>query len=410
MSPHAFRAAVRLLPRLLCTMTLGATTAVAQTRAEPRRPRLPATADTNSAAAYYQLAMARLRRDPAEAAAALYWASRLEPGSAEVLYARHVAMLLNDPDVLDGWVRGDRRILRTPRVLVIDSMRQRAAIINPFFRRALDADLIEQYVENRVLRDRRGLSVTEVQFEVREFLDDIDDPAIRGWLLSSRGVLTGALLAWAPALRRDSTSVRMRVDRANVYVTLGRLDSARADLEAALAAARRADTTRIWHVYESKAALEYTLGILLARTGDTAGARAAFQQALVEHLGFYPAHIRLGQLALAARDTAGAVTEYERAIAIRDDDYDARLMLGFLLGSLRRFDEAVPHLERATRAEPWAVTPVDVLAQIHEAAGHTAEALAAYRRFVQLCRRDDPARGAALQRIAELGGTAAPRP
>jgi tetratricopeptide (TPR) repeat protein len=44
----------------------------------PKRPRLAADADTNSSLAYYTAGVTALSRDPEKAAAAFYWATRLE--------------------------------------------------------------------------------------------------------------------------------------------------------------------------------------------------------------------------------------------------------------------------------------------------------------------------------------------
>jgi hypothetical protein len=60
----------------------------AQHDKEPRRPKLPAGADTNSARTYYDFALGQLRSSPDKAADALYWATRLEPMWADAFYAR----------------------------------------------------------------------------------------------------------------------------------------------------------------------------------------------------------------------------------------------------------------------------------------------------------------------------------
>lgn len=389
-----------LLACLICVAIVSP--ASAQARDAPRRPRLPSTADTNSAQSYADYALDQLRRNPAQAAAALYWATRLEPANADLVYARHVALLVSDTDLLVGWMNGDRRVLASARALTVDTLWERAIVIDPFLRRQLDGLLLERYVENAVMRSQGARWEGDLLTAIHAYLNDIDDPFIRSWVLSSRGDYTEALGVYGQMVLRDSAKVGLRVERATAYVAAGRLDSARMDLEAALASARRADTTSIGHVYHSKAPLEYTLGMLLARMGDVSGARAALQRALVENLGYVPAYVRLSQLALAVRDSAAAVRELERAVDIRPDDYHARLKLGFLLGAMGRNDAAIPHLERAATVEPWAPEPVDLLAQVHDAAGHRAAALGAYQRFLALCRRDDPARRIAEQRIAAL--------
>jgi hypothetical protein len=55
---------------------------------EPPRPQLPRGADPNDWEAYFDLGDARFQRAPREAAAAFYWASRLDPTRSEPLFAR----------------------------------------------------------------------------------------------------------------------------------------------------------------------------------------------------------------------------------------------------------------------------------------------------------------------------------
>src|SRR5712692_402598 len=75
----------------------------------PRRPRLAAEADTNDAVSYYQLGVERLERNPDAAAAAFYWAARLDPLSAQAWYGQYVAQLAHSSSRLVHYV------LREPR-------------------------------------------------------------------------------------------------------------------------------------------------------------------------------------------------------------------------------------------------------------------------------------------------------
>src|SRR6266853_300071 len=61
---------------------------------EPKRPKLDAGRDTNSAGAYHQHGMLQLAKRPQVAADAFYWAARLEPSIAEPWYGRWCALLL----------------------------------------------------------------------------------------------------------------------------------------------------------------------------------------------------------------------------------------------------------------------------------------------------------------------------
>src|SRR5882724_10277842 len=72
------------------------------------RPRLPSTADTNAAAAYYQFAEPLVRfgakLDTAEMA--LYWASRLDPAWPDPIYARGMVLLRAlQQDAFQTWLK-----------------------------------------------------------------------------------------------------------------------------------------------------------------------------------------------------------------------------------------------------------------------------------------------------------------
>ncbi|HLM69632.1 MAG TPA: hypothetical protein VK358_18970, partial [Longimicrobium sp.] len=98
----------------------------------PRRPVLWAQADTNNANTYYLHGVNRIADRPAEAAAAFYWAARLQPGWAEPLYGRRMALLMADPDRLVRYMQDNRGTLRSPEIQAIDSLQLRALSLNPF--------------------------------------------------------------------------------------------------------------------------------------------------------------------------------------------------------------------------------------------------------------------------------------
>ena len=59
-----------------------------------KRPKLAAGSDTNDPGAYLSLAIRSLEEKPDEAAAAFYWAARLDPSSPEALDGRRAALLM----------------------------------------------------------------------------------------------------------------------------------------------------------------------------------------------------------------------------------------------------------------------------------------------------------------------------
>src|SRR5690349_21582953 len=83
---------------------------------EPRRPKLPAGADTNSAQVYYDLGLDKFDRDPDQAADAFYWAARINPTQAESYYARRCALLIADRYRFERYWDDDRRTLQSDEV------------------------------------------------------------------------------------------------------------------------------------------------------------------------------------------------------------------------------------------------------------------------------------------------------
>lgn len=195
----------------------------------PRRPKLPRGGDTCSGYDYYQLGMSRLRLNPREAAAAFYWAQRISPLTAVAYYGERIARLMEDPNLLRGYVEGDRRVLASARVRRIDSLQIRAMTLDPFFPRSLDEDLLVTYFTNFV-RDKlrqqgEQVSESEIEFSVRSAIDDAD-PATRAWLAYARGNYSQAAAFWAVKVRDDPKDTDLRAVRSQALFLMGAVDSA----------------------------------------------------------------------------------------------------------------------------------------------------------------------------------------
>ena len=91
--------AMALAAAAACTVTARAQ----RVHAVPARPALWAGADTNSPGAYYMMGVQQLERDARTAAAAFFWAERLNPGLPDALYGRYVALLITDPHRLEQY-------------------------------------------------------------------------------------------------------------------------------------------------------------------------------------------------------------------------------------------------------------------------------------------------------------------
>src|SRR5437016_5167423 len=96
-------------------------------------------------------------------------------------------------------------------------------------------------------------------------------------------------------------------------------DSAVADLTALIDRLERIQDSSV-APYVSKDFLYYAIGVLRAGQERFPEARAAYEGALVENLGFYMAHVRLSAVALFLHDTTTALNELETATMMRGDD------------------------------------------------------------------------------------------
>src|SRR5207244_126136 len=129
-------------------LLLSSSVVLAQAEKPPKRPKLPASADTNDARAYYNFAIENLTKDSDKAADALYWSSRLEPMWADAYYARRIALLVADHRVLARYWSGDRNTMRSSEVLRADSLFYRALTLNPFVSQTLDRKIFEVLVDD----------------------------------------------------------------------------------------------------------------------------------------------------------------------------------------------------------------------------------------------------------------------
>lgn len=353
----------------------------------PRRPRLEAGADSNSAAAYYYHGLARLRTNPIEATTAFYWASRLDPSWAEALYARRIAFHMSDLQRFSRYVDGARYVIESKEVRQADSLLLKAMLRNPFLYRALDKVLIEE-----LIRDQNGAPTLMMS----------SDPEFAGWIAYANGRFDRAIEKYGQALRKKPDAYDLHEARAQAFYMAARFDSAVTEMGRAIDALRKKDEKGITYIYESKAMYEYMSALALLHAEKVDAARDALGRALAEDLSFYIAHVRLGALALATGDSAAAAAEYGLAVELNGDDASLRYEYALLLGNLGRYDEALTHLTKATEIEPYYAPPWLALAAIYDGSGFAEQATANYTAY--LARGpNEPARLAQIRkRVSEL--------
>ena len=382
----------------------------AQSRNHPKRPRLAAGADTNDARVYFDHGVAFLKRDPWTAAAAFYWASRLEPGWPEPLYAQRVAGLLAQEHLLMGYLEGVRSVIASPQAQQLDSLEYQAQRLNPFFLRDLDESLFAGYVVATYKQElfRAGerpldpSAESELNFLLDQYLRSGARLSVRAALAASQRRFLEALELYRQLLPQYRFKAEIRWERARIFYVIGSYDSALVELQTALSEPRQPDTTRLTPVYVSRELLDHSIGMIHEAAGDTAAAREAYGRALLENLSYSPAHVRLAALDLIAGDTATALSELDLAVQVAPTEAPPRVSYALLLAQTGHRDEAVLHLRRATDLEPYYAVPYYVLGFVAELQGNREEALAGYRAFLARASARDRLRNVVAQRVADL--------
>jgi Tfp pilus assembly protein PilF len=389
---------------LLSAGLLFATSVHAQEKT-PLRPSLSAGADTNDAQSYYELGLGLLSKTPDKAADAFYWATALDPASADAFYARRIALLMAQPQRLVGYWTGDRRTLRDKNVMKADSLYLHALTLNPFFYRRLD-NVFFGAILKEIAADAAGSNASrgEVEHELDRYLAQA--PAdLKAWQAYSSGRFDEALKQYAIAIKSARKKAGLRLDRGRLFYQLNEPDSALAEIKLAAEELRKADKKDLVFVYDSKALVEQALGMSLARTGQKDQARESFAKALQEDLSFGPAHVQLGLMALDARDTSAAISEFDLATQISPDDPVLRYQYGFTLAEFGKAAEAEPQLRKAIEIAPSYASPYFALGKALKAQGKKDDAVATLRNFIAHATKNDPRRNEATQLISSIGGT-----
>lgn len=346
------------------------------------RPRLADTADTNDPLAYYLLGDSLRYRRPGIADRAFYWATRLDPTFADAYFARW-RLLRRDytqREMPDGSIRDIFRV--KPSVgLATDSLLSIAIAYSPFLDGAFDVPM------SIVNMSERSAS---------------RDPTLAGMRAFGLRDYRTAVTQWSKAISQDPKQAMLHIPRAHAWVRLQEPDSAIADLSQL---AQRLETVAhdsLMKAYFSKEFLYYAIGMLHGGKGRYPEARAAFEQALAENLGFYMAHVRLSGTLVALKDTATALSELETAILIRPDDPLVLIYDGNLLVSSGRVAEGEKRILAALQADSDYALPHVFLGLAAEARFDTVAARAHYTEYLARAPRGATERAWAKTQLATL--------
>ncbi len=365
----------RILAAIL--VAVACTGAAAQTVGEtaPRRPRLKADADTNSATAYYSYGISALDKDPAGAAAAFYWASRLDPTWAAPLYGQHSALLLALPHgVLTEYLASSPRALREPGIRHLDSLAYLALQKNPFVERRFDGVVLSVWMHRESNGPEKLRTLTA------------QDRRLAGWVAYAGGQYKAAASTYGEVIRLHPGELEPRYWKARSFFAMGMVDSARGVLRAARGHERQSDPNS-GGGWTSNSFTEYSIRFLFELKERADSARAAYERALVKDLSFHPAHYRLARLRLLAGDSAGALAEFTQAATLDPENAPYLCDLGMLLLGMGRSDSAAAILLRAATVEPYFGTARLILGTAYEQGGHRKEAMEQYTAFLSLAPR-----------------------
>jgi len=340
----------------------------------PPRPHLDAGRDSNSAAAYYDYGMSLLKSDPVKAEQAMIWATRLDPAHADAWYGRWVAHVLSLPAAaLESYL--DVTTKKSPGQdsarRAIDALRVKAEGLNPLLREASDRLFIERWIRDQM---PPGVDVTDVN------LDTFGRPDLGGWLAMSDGDFRVAERDYEAAIKEYPHAYGLHFDRARAFVLQLALDSALREVRIYRDSARNGNETKRWWYIRTNEMTDYTIGRLEELKGNLPAARQEYDTALIENLGFVPAHVALARLAVAGYDTAEALREYEAAAQVPDPPIC--YLYGILLWAHHQGADAVLQFRRAIAADSDYVPPYLPLAILEEGGGEDSVAALLYRRFI----------------------------
>ena len=335
---------------------------------EPDRPALPKGADPSDWESYFDLGVQKFKRTPLAAEEAFYWSSRLDPTRAEPLFARYAAFFAHTKDQdVTAYFRDDKEILQKPEFRTADSLRALALLRNPFVHRGLEILIFERiYGKFAVDRDTRA------------------------WVAYSNGEFLKAIELYSATIGRGGRDARWRrFDRALAYAAMDDYKNSLSDLRAVLAELRADEQRGAVRFYRSKHFVLYMIGTLHAAMRDSANARRAFQEALLEDASFAYGNAGLASVSRVQRNNVQAADEYSLAVELAPNDPVLHFLRAQVLFDLNRHADAEQDLTRAMELEPHWAAPLYLLGRVREKQDRPEDALAVYTRFVQMAPRND---------------------
>jgi len=212
----------------------------------------------------------------------------------------------------------------------------------------------------------------------------------------------------APMVRKNPDNIELYVYRAKAFYYLRQFDSCSAVLTAAMARIESKEAAHTLPVYLSKEMFSYAIAAARSAAGEDSGARAAYQEAVSENLGFYMAHVNLASIALRASDTSTAITEASTAAEIRPRDPLLQVYAGYTLLQARRQSDAVDRFRAAIATDATYAVAYMYLGEALFELGDTTHAIDAYRQYLAHARRNDDHRTTVHDALLMMGADRTP--
>ncbi|HEV7703164.1 MAG TPA: tetratricopeptide repeat protein [Gemmatimonadaceae bacterium] len=379
----------------------------------PPRPKLYTNADTNDAHAYYLYGVQELVSNPEGAKEGFYWASQIDPTSAEALYAMQTAslMALSSSTLYDYYDYAAKK--RKPEFVALDSLLFRAYAINPFLYRSLDRSLIRHLIQADMKAEHPNVNGATLNLAILEYEQQRRHAA--AWESYAEGHFPEALDTYAKQLKdmertktrrnnrdHEDDACEIHAERARIFYILGNFDSSLTEMAAAIAGLHERDAKETVILYESKAMYDQSLGMIHEKTQHMDLAREAYARALEEDLSYFTAHTKMAMLQLAQGDTTSALTELDLAVQLQPSDPVLRYTYAMALIQSRRDADAVKQLLKSIALDPFYAAPRLLLARIADAEQYTDDAVREYGEYVALAPKSDPQLAAVRSRVSTL--------
>jgi tetratricopeptide (TPR) repeat protein len=373
----------------------------------PARPRAAAIADTNDARAYLNYGVGAFEGDPDDAANAFYWAARLDPTLGDAFYGYRSAEIMRMPNLRREYFTSGDNATPSKDMRRLDSLYLRAIVSSPFLYRRLDRLMFTKWWRESLERSLRqnGANMNDITAgDISHYIEQsliLADVGTRAWSAYSEGRFDDALRMYVEAAKGTKNKAGYRTARGRIFGMRNEADSAIAEFRLAIDELKKRDEKKVVVLYDSKAVLEHSIAVLLEGRGDNKGAREAYGRALQEDLSYWPAHLRLGLLALTEKDTTAALAELDLAAQVAPQEPWVRHMYGVTLSYAGRNADALEQLRKAAELEPYWAQPHATIGRLLEKENPSA-AIEAYQRFLARATRNAPLRREIENRLAGL--------